>query len=954
MGNVTIDQADAIETAAKYNSGNANELHRAANYLASKVIERRNTIPILSNILCEPCETGLKMTGNNLDVMASITIDCQIESPGSFTVDARAFAAALKKCGKQSVSIEYDSDAGKLLIASGRTRLTVQTLPVDDFPVMAEKEKPFSITLSAEYDADLSMMAPFMSNEEARYYINGIAFQSRDIGGRQRIAQIATNGSVMSCFTYPADCSAAAMPDHIVAKGTITALIAAMKLEKGAPLSWEFSADSLQNTVTCGAVRIVSKSIDGTYPDALSVLEKNAVATDGAPILIPELIPTIDASLVTKLEKSAGHTISWELARDEEKGRNMTVISDPARPNWMATATQGEMPKGFTVSNDGAKETARRYMAELAASRGLAKLPMHHLEFNGEMITGATFGHAEWKEGYNETFKCWETLSEKTVFIQPKQIWQDGSYSVVMPREHAKLETDVSIDVDGERYPVATNSAGKIHLSKEAIAKICADDPAPEALTFETVKVQDCDGGRHYVPKALWDNPHVMGFRSTYSDGTRLNAKGKPLSKAIDKPFLRSHLSLVAEYDAVTEDTPSEAIAGQTDIAQPKKPMFASVAEFKRAATVGTVWARSNYENGQWQDQSPMLRTVAKVQSEDIVCGIAENTKCGEEYLGQIASREKSGQWLGFPKKGRWESDSKGMIWLDTSGRKMFRFEPVQPESLTERESDAPAMVEAAPVVIDAPAQPETGIEPVAADAFTLSGTIGVTMSRGGSWDWSKGYQGNEYTPSEAIAHDDRPRRLRIVKRYLAMRQERAEAARVHASALAEVSTLRTHAIKGSAKKAMLQEKRRRAVERALTYRTDSRNLRNRLETSNQKHKAMHEKYANAESRAGTFGRTAQRAKDELAKLKALRADPSNPERSSDIGKLKDERDQARGKLETLTAERDRLKKTIEVNAGTLDEMIDRAFRAEAELRDAKAPSGYQMAAPVIAYRQAA
>src|SRR5690606_7887669 len=141
--------------------------------------------------------------------------------------------------------------------------------------------------------------------------------------------------------------------------------------------------------------------------------------------------------------------------------------------------------------------------------------------------------------GYHKTVECWQTLTQKTVYIEPELVWNDGAYSVVMPRERAEIGCDVSIDVDGENYPIATNSAGNIHLSKEAIAKICADDVAPDPLAFETVQVIDGDGARHYVLKDQWEDADVIGFRTFTSEGQRLNAKGKPVSSKIDKSFLR-------------------------------------------------------------------------------------------------------------------------------------------------------------------------------------------------------------------------------------------------------------------------------------------------------------------------------------------------------------------------------------------------------------------------------
>lgn len=256
-----------------------------------------------------------------------------------------------------------------------------------------------------------------------------------------------------------------------------------------------------------------------------------------------------------------------------------------------------------------------------------------------------------------------------------------------------------------------------------------------------------------------------------------------------------------------------------------------------------------------------------------------------------------------------------------------------QPEPVTERESDAPAMVEAAPVEIDAPSEPVAAIEPIEPAAFTLSGTIRATMPRGGAWDWSGGYQRNGQGASEAIApaaHDDRPRRLRIVKRYLALRKERQRL-----EMQIDIGVIQLENANAARKEAMYQAGFNESIAHA--------NLQKRRLIAR-----------TGRGLTGKARRERDQARAELVQLKANRADPSNPERASDLIKLRDERDQARGKLEMITGERDRLKASIEASAGTLDEMIDRAFRAEAELRDMKAPRGYQVSAPVIAYRQAA
>ena len=115
-----------------------------------RVVERRNTIPILSNVLLRAEDGTLRLKATDLDIEVTETVPADISEPGSTTVPAYMIYDIVRKLpdGAQ-VSLEMTGDAGQMQIRSGRSRFMLQALPESDFPDLAAGDLPHRFTLSA-------------------------------------------------------------------------------------------------------------------------------------------------------------------------------------------------------------------------------------------------------------------------------------------------------------------------------------------------------------------------------------------------------------------------------------------------------------------------------------------------------------------------------------------------------------------------------------------------------------------------------------------------------------------------------------------------------------------------------------------------------------------------------------------------------------------------------------
>ncbi|MBB3764854.1 DNA polymerase III subunit beta [Sphingomicrobium lutaoense] len=225
------------------------------------VVERRNTIPILSNVLLEASEEGsLRLMATDLDLQVDESVSAEVSQAGATTVPAHTFFDIVRKLPEGS-QVELSAADGKMQVNAGRARFNLQTLPRDDFPVIAEGDLPTRFELPAATLRQIIDKTRFaISNEETRYYLMGIFLHVAD----DKLKAAATDGHRLARVTVEKPEGADGMPDIIIPKKCVGELRKLLDEVEG---TVEVSLSGSKVRFGLGAAVLTSKLIDGTFPD---------------------------------------------------------------------------------------------------------------------------------------------------------------------------------------------------------------------------------------------------------------------------------------------------------------------------------------------------------------------------------------------------------------------------------------------------------------------------------------------------------------------------------------------------------------------------------------------------------------------------------------------------------------------------------------------------------------
>ena len=231
-----------------------------------RVVERRNTIPILSNVLLRADGDALHLKATDLDLEIYETTAATVEQSGATTVPAHMFFEIVRKLPSGSeIMLSTDGDATTLKLTSGKSQFTLQMLPESDFPDLSGGDFSHSFSMSTGEIHRLINHTQFaISTEETRYYLNGIFLHQVEDGGSKLLRAVATDGHrlAQSQTTAPDGCEG--MPGIIVprkAVGEIQRLVE----EPDSAVLLELSESKIR--ITVGKTVLTSKLIDGTFPD---------------------------------------------------------------------------------------------------------------------------------------------------------------------------------------------------------------------------------------------------------------------------------------------------------------------------------------------------------------------------------------------------------------------------------------------------------------------------------------------------------------------------------------------------------------------------------------------------------------------------------------------------------------------------------------------------------------
>ena len=225
------------------------------------VVERRNTIPILSNVLIDAREDGsIRLMATDLDLQVDESVPANVAQPGATTVSAHTFFDIVRKLPEGS-QVELSAAEGKMQVNAGRARFNLSTLPRDDFPVIAEGDLPTRFELPAATLRQIIDKTRFaISSEETRYYLMGIFLHVAD----DQLKAAATDGHRLARVTVAKPDGADGMPDVIIPKKCVIELRKLLDEVEG---TVEVSLSPTKVRFVLGHAVLTSKLIDGTFPD---------------------------------------------------------------------------------------------------------------------------------------------------------------------------------------------------------------------------------------------------------------------------------------------------------------------------------------------------------------------------------------------------------------------------------------------------------------------------------------------------------------------------------------------------------------------------------------------------------------------------------------------------------------------------------------------------------------
>ncbi|MFP4386029.1 MAG: DNA polymerase III subunit beta, partial [Alphaproteobacteria bacterium] len=245
-------------------------LLRSLNHVQS-VVERRNTIPILSNVLMKAEDGVLSLSSTDMDLEINESVAANISDPGVATAPAHTFHDIVRKLPDGTdVEIELNDESTQMSVRSGRSKFKLSCLPVGDFPEISTGDLPTDFMIPAgDLRALIDRTKFAMSTEETRYYLNGIYLHEADNDGVKVLRAVSTDGHRLARFEMPLPEGASGMPGVIIPRKAVGEL---RKLIEDAADVIQISLSENKIRFSFDHVILTSKLIDGQFPDYQRVI----------------------------------------------------------------------------------------------------------------------------------------------------------------------------------------------------------------------------------------------------------------------------------------------------------------------------------------------------------------------------------------------------------------------------------------------------------------------------------------------------------------------------------------------------------------------------------------------------------------------------------------------------------------------------------------------------------
>jgi DNA polymerase-3 subunit beta len=295
----------------------------------SGIVERRQTLPILSNVLIETGNGKLKLTATDLEIQISAETSLESKEPHSVTVTARKLQDLLRALPEES-AVTLDSNDSKMTLKAGKSKFQLQTLPAADFPrITKSSDRVQAFSIKQKDLKHLIKLTEFaMAQQDIRYYLNGVLLVLEG----SRLIAVATDGHRMS-YAHVAIEGSFTRQEVIVPRKTILELSKLLQ-DNDEVVNVEILGNQVR--VSFANVELVSKVIDGKFPDF------NRVIPSGHPKHV-----VLDRALLL-------HTLQRAAILSNEKFRGVRLVLESGTLKIVCTnAEQEEAEEQLDVAYEG-------------------------------------------------------------------------------------------------------------------------------------------------------------------------------------------------------------------------------------------------------------------------------------------------------------------------------------------------------------------------------------------------------------------------------------------------------------------------------------------------------------------------------------------------------------------------------------------------------------------------
>jgi DNA polymerase-3 subunit beta len=317
---------------------------RALSHVQS-VVERRNTIPILSNVMIEAGKGQVKLTATDLDIEIVEALPADVLRNGAATAPAHMLYDIVRKLpeGAQVQAELLASEGGRLAISAGSVRFEIACLPKEDFPVMAAGTLPHRFQLSSDDLKRIVDKTRFaISTEETRFYLMGIYLHAVKDGKQKVIRAVATDGHRLARCELDLPQGAGEIPGVIVPRKTVNELRRLLDDADGA-IGVSLSDTKVQ--FTFAGIELTSKLIDGTFPDYQRVIPSG---NDKVLLLESrEFAQSVDRVSTISADKT--RAVKLQIAKDKVTLSVVNPESGVATEELSATYGAGALEIGFNA-----------------------------------------------------------------------------------------------------------------------------------------------------------------------------------------------------------------------------------------------------------------------------------------------------------------------------------------------------------------------------------------------------------------------------------------------------------------------------------------------------------------------------------------------------------------------------------------------------------------------------